>query len=156
MKRIKIGNDFEAAWTIERGGEPENLLDVLDMKVFVSVFDSKQEVPFTMAGINIIRIELKPEICDRVGEYHFDLEYKLSDLGLTDKERECAVDRDAFIIVAKTDQADDITKIDLKSDMIIAFKGDKGDKGEKGDTGPLADVSMNINEQGHLIATINN
>lgn len=126
MKKIRIGNDFVFNWAIERGGLPEDLSSVLDAKLTVSVFGKKQEVPFTVSG-NIITIEFTPEVCNVIGPYNLLFTYILPDTGLSDEDRKCAIDVDAFQIVAKTAQADDSSEFSVTSDMAIAFKGDKGD-----------------------------
>jgi len=126
MKKIRIGNDFVFNWAIERGGLPENLESVLEAKLTASVFGKKQDIPFTVSG-NIITIEFTPEICNVIGSYNLLFTYILPDTGLSDEDRKCAVDVDAFQIVARTAQADDSTEFSMTSDMAIAFKGDKGD-----------------------------
>ncbi len=126
MKKIRIGNDFVFNWAIERGGLPEDLSSVLEAKLTASVFGKKQDVPFTVSG-NIITIEFTPEICNVIGSYNLLFTYILPDLTLSDDDRKCAVDVDAFQIVAKTAQADDSTEFSMTSDMAIALKGDKGD-----------------------------
>ena len=55
--------------------------------------------------------------------------------------------------MSRTAQADNVKFITSTSDIAMAFKGEKGDKG---DTGDMPNIIMNINEQGHLIATITN
>jgi hypothetical protein len=126
MKKIRIGNDFVFNWAIERGGLPEDLSSVLDAKLTVSVFRKKQDIPFTISW-NIITIEFTPEICNIIGLYNLLFTYILHDNGLIDEDRKCAVDVDAFQIVARTAQADDPSEFTVTSDMAIAFKGDKGD-----------------------------
>lgn len=126
MKKIRIGNDFVFNWAIERGGVPEDLESVLEAKLTASVFGKKQEVPFTVSG-NIITIEFTPEICNVIGSYNLLFTYILPDTSLSDEERKCAVDIDAFQIVPRTAMADDVTEFAVTSDMAIAFKGDKGD-----------------------------
>ncbi len=164
MKKIRIGNDFVFNWAIERGGLPEDLLSVLEKHLHLSVFGKRVElvegVDYDITG-NVIRIEVTPAIANIIGTYKAEFHYILPDNGLIDEDRKCAVDVDAFQIVAKTAQADDSTEFSMTSDMAIAFKGDKGDsayqvwldagnigtisayldslKGEKGDKGDKGD-----------------
>lgn len=192
MRKIRKGNNFVFLWAIERGGIAEDLSSVLDAKVTASVYGKKKDITFTING-NIVGIEFTPFICDTTGVYNLELTYTLPDASLSDLDRKCAVDIDAFQIVQRSEQADDSTEFSVTSDIAIGFKGDKGDpftyedftpeqiealkiKGDKGDpftyedftpeqieslkikgdTGPMADVSMTVNESGELIAIINN
>lgn len=127
--KIRIGNDFVFNWAIERGGLPEDLLSVLEKHLHLSVFGKRVElvegVDYDITG-NVIRIEVTPTIANIIGTYKAEFHYILPDNGLIDEDRKCAVDIDAFQIVAKTAQADDSTEFSMTSDMAIAFKGDKG------------------------------
>ena len=128
--KIRIGNDFVFNWAIERGGLPENLSSVLEKHLHLSVFGKRvelvEDVDYDITG-NVIRIEVTPAIANIIGTYKAEFHYILPDNGLIDEDRKCAVDVDAFKIVAKTAQADDSTEFSVTSDMAIAFKGDKGD-----------------------------
>lgn len=126
MIRIRKDTDFVIYWAIERGGLPEDLTTITDAKLIASVFGEKTEVPFTVSG-NILKIELTPSICPVTGVYNLQFNYTLPDLTLSDGDRKCAVDIDAFQIVSKTAQASEGTEFSMTSDMAIAFKGDKGD-----------------------------
>ena len=120
--KIRIGNDFVFKWAITRGGLPEDLSNILDSRLTVSVFGRKQTVPFTVAG-NIVTVEFTPDICNITGSYNLESTYTLSDVTLSDADRRCAVDVDAFQIVARTAQADDPSEFTVTSDMAIAFRG---------------------------------
>src|SRR5690554_1225115 len=122
MKRIRIGNDFVYLWAIERGGQPENLDAALEKKLLIKVFRVNKEVPFTTAG-NVIRAELTPDICDMVGTYNLEFSYKLPDASLSDDERTCTVDIDAFRIVGKSAQADEVEEIASTSDVALGLSG---------------------------------
>lgn len=130
MKKIRIGNDFVFAWEIERNGLPEDLSSVLEKHLHLSVFGKRVElvegVDYDIIG-NVIRIEVTPTIANIIGTYRAEFNYILPDNGLIDEDRKCAVDVDAFQIVARTAQADDPSEFTVTSDMAIAFKGDKGD-----------------------------
>lgn len=132
MKKIRIGNDFVFNWAIERGGLAEDLSSVLEKHLHLSVFGKRVElvegIDYDITG-NVIRIEVTPTIANILGTYKAEFHYILPDNGLIDEDRKCAVDVDAFQIVAKTAQADDSTEFSMTSDMAIAFKGDKGDPG---------------------------
>ena len=120
--KIRIGNDFVFKWAITRGGLPEDLSNILDARLTVSVFGRKQTVPFTVAE-NIVTVEFTPDICNIIGSYNLEFTYTLSDVTLSDADRRCAVDVDAFQIVARTSQADDPSEFTITSDMAIAFRG---------------------------------
>lgn len=120
--KIRIGNDFVFNWAIERGGVAEDFTDVLDAKVTASIYGKKKDIPFTING-NIVRIEFTPFICDTTGVYNLELTYTLPDVTLSDLDRKCAVDVDAFQIVHRSAQADDPSEFTVTSDMAIAFQG---------------------------------
>lgn len=145
--KIRIGNDFVFNWAIERGGLAEDLSSVLEKHLHLSVFGKRVElvegVDYDITG-NVVRIEVTPTIANILGTYKAEFRYILPDNGLIDKDRKCAVDVDAFQIVARTAQADDPSEFTVTSDMAIAFKGDKGDSSyqtwlDAGNTGTEAD-----------------
>lgn len=120
--KVRLGNDFVFLWAIERGGIAEDLTGILDAKVTASVFGKKKDIPFTVNG-NIVKIEFTPVICDSTGVYNLEFTYTLPDVTLSDAERKCAVDVDAFQIVLRSAQADDPSEFSVTSDMAIAFQG---------------------------------
>lgn len=122
MNKIRIGNDFTLNWAITRGGLPEDLASVLDARLTVSVFGKKQEIPFTVSG-NIVHIEFTPDICNVIGTYNLQLYYVRPDITLSDEDRKCTIDIDAFQIVPKSALADDSSEFSVTSDMAIAFQG---------------------------------
>lgn len=127
MKRIRIGNDFVFVWSIERGGQPENLEQADNVRlVLVSLRNKRELTDYRIIG-NVVAIDFTPEILTATGEYTIELHYSLPDSGLTDGERKCAVDTKAFEIVARTAQADDVSEIAHTSETGIGLKGDKGD-----------------------------
>jgi len=174
MKKIRIGNDFVFIWAIERNGLPEDLSSIVNASLTVTVLGKVKTIPFEVIDGGL-RIEFTPSVCDILGVYNLEFSYELPDDGLSDLERQCKIDVDAFQIVPKSAMADDASEFVVTSDMAIGFMGEKGDsayqvwldagntgtvedfllslKGEKGD---MADVSMTINEFGDLIATIYN
>lgn len=124
--KIRIGNDFVFAWEIERNGLPEYLSSVLEKHLYLSVLGKRVEllegVDYDIAG-NVVRIEVTPTIANIIGSYNLEFTYTLSDVTLSDADRRCAVDVDAFQIVARTAQADDPSEFTITSDMAIAFRG---------------------------------
>ncbi|HCB89122.1 MAG TPA: hypothetical protein DEP71_07565 [Porphyromonadaceae bacterium] len=124
--KIRIGNDFMFAWEIERNGLPEYLSSVLEKHLYLSVLGKRVEllegVDYDITG-NVVRIEVTPTIANIIGSYNLELTYTLSDVTLSDADRRCAVDVDAFQIVARTAQADDPSEFTITSDMAIAFRG---------------------------------
>ena len=128
MKRIRINNDFTFAWAIERNGLPEDLSTAINMVLQVRNSAGTIQVitDYDVTG-NIVSVEVTPEIANVLGRYVFILTYELPDAGLSDLERLCEIDTDAFIIVPRTAEADDAEDLLVTSDMAIGFKGDKGD-----------------------------
>lgn len=122
MKRIRLGNDFVFLWAIERGGIAEDFTGVLDSKITASIFGNKKDIPFTISG-NIVKIEFTPVICNSTGVYNLELSYTLPDVTLSDNDRKCVVDIDAFQIVPRSAQSDDPSEFSVTSDMAIAFQG---------------------------------
>jgi len=141
MKNIRIGNDFVLVWIITRGGQPEDLSNIIDASLNVRVFTKVKTVPFEITG-NSLRIEFTPSICDMLGVYNLVFSYELPDSGLADWQRKCTIDVNAFQIVPSTAMADDITEFSITSDLLIGFKGDKGDS--------AYEVWLNENQGGTL------
>ena len=141
MKKIRIGNDFVLVWIITRGGQPEDLSNIIDASLNVRVFTKVKTVPFEITG-NSLRIEFTPSICDMLGVYNLVFSYELPDSGLADWQRKCTIDVNAFQIVPSTAMADDITEFSITSDLLIGFKGDKGDS--------AYEVWLNENQGGTL------
>lgn len=125
MKNIRIGNDFVLVWTITRGGQPENLSNITNASLTARVFTKIKSVPFEIVG-NSILIEFTPLICDTLGLYNLVFSYELPDYGLSDLQRKCTIDVNAFQIVPNSMMADDITEFSITSDLLIGFKGDPG------------------------------
>lgn len=153
--RIRIGNSFEYAWVLENS-EDLGLIDLntaINLTVTARVFRAQRNVPYEIVGNDTLLFKFDRSICDIIGDYNLELNYFSPDTSLAPKDREKTIDIDAFTIVSRTAQADDVKFITSTSDIAMAFKGDKGEKGETGD---MPNIIMNINEQGHLIATITN
>ena len=58
-----------------------------------------------------------------LGDHVLELHYVLSDTSLSDGNRRCAVDVDAFTIVARTAMADNVTEMAQTSDIARALRG---------------------------------
>ena len=153
--KIRIGNDFEYAWKLVNSEDsaPIDLNEAIDMTVTARVNRLKVNVPFEIVGNDTLLFKFNREICSIIGAYNLELNYFSPDTSLAPKGREKTIDIDAFTIVSRTAQADDAEFITSTSDIAMAFRGEKGGKG---DTGDMPNIIMNINEQGHLIATITN
>jgi len=126
MKRIRIGNDFVVDWEIIRNGTSENLTLIENPSLTVRVLGKTKYVPFKI-GAGMIQIEFTPSICDTLGVYNLEFSYEIPDEGLSDLERKCTIDIDAFEIVPKSALADDAGAFALSSNLAIGFKGDEGD-----------------------------
>ena len=142
--RIRIDNDFVFLWSIERGGKPEDLTTVLEKHLFLHKVNSnpnsdKEITSYEVINGNILRIELTPETMCTTGNYDLIFKYVLPDTSLSDNDRKCAVDVEAFSIVSKTSKADRVYDVAATSDMMIGLKGEKGDKGDKGEKGEKGD-----------------
>ena len=124
MKKIRIGNDFSFAWAIERNGVAEDFSTVLNMALTMkSTYGVEKTITdYTVVG-NIITVEVTPELTEGIGRYRFTLSYELPDVTLSDSERLCTIDTDAFIIVPRTAEADDSENLLVTSDMAIGFRG---------------------------------
>lgn len=122
MRKIRIGNDFTFYWAIEREGLPEDFSKAIEKRLTASVFGKKIDVPFTIEG-NILKIEFTPEICNVAGVYNLEFSYTLTDTVLSDENRKCRLDIDAFQIVSRTSQADDPLEFAITSDMAVAIQG---------------------------------
>lgn len=131
MRKIRIGNDFLVAWRIKRAGINEDLTNAVNMSVVASVKAEGQihsvVVPFDIVDDSIIRVEMTPAIAQWEGIYNFVLKYEFEYPSYVDNNEKVAVDKNAFIIVSRTSQADEITLIDIESDVLIGLKGEKGD-----------------------------
>ena len=125
MRKIRLGNDFTFAWAIERNGVAEDFSGVSNMvlKLKKSYGAIQTITDFDVTG-NIISVDITPEIANVLGKYVFILTYRLPDAGLSDLERLCEIDTDAFILVPRTAEADDAEDLLVTSDMAIGFKGD--------------------------------
>lgn len=106
---IRTGNDFIYSWAIIRDGQPESFDGVTDLSLELICGKKKvQLIDYTIIG-NLISIEISEDKTRTIGNYWIKLSYKLPDITLTDAEREIVIDIDAFRIVKKSSQADDIT-----------------------------------------------
>ncbi len=148
MKRIRIGNDFVIDWEIIRNGTSENLTLIENPSLTVRVLGKTKYVPFDVVG-NTIRIEFTPLICDTLGVYNLEFSYEIPDEGLSDLERKCTIDIDAFEIVPKSALADDAGAFALSSNLAIGFKGDEGDSAyqvwlDAGNTGTVEDFFLSL------------
>ena len=147
MKRIRINNDFTFAWAIERNGLPEDLSTAINMvlKVRNSAGAIQVITDYDVTG-NIVSVEVTPKIANVLGRYVFILTYELPDVGLSDLERLCEIDTDAFILVPRTAEADDAEDLLVTSDMAIGFKGDSAYQLwlDAGNTGTVEDYLASL------------
>ena len=131
MNRIRIGNDFLVAWRIKRAGINEDLTLAKNMSLVANVKSDglfhSQIVPFEIIDDSIVRIEITPLIAKWVGVYNFVFKYEFEYPSYLDNNEKCTVDKNIFIIVGLTADADDINFIECESDVLIGLKGEKGD-----------------------------
>ena len=123
--RIREGNDFTLNWEIERGGVAENIQSAISRKLFLKRHREVREITdYEIIGDgNIIHTEFTPDMLFGLGDYVLELHYVLSDTSLSDENRRCAVDVDAFTIVARTAMADNATEMAQTSDIALALRG---------------------------------
>ncbi len=126
--RIRDGNDFVLNWSIERNGIAENLSAATSIRLLLRKFRETKELDrddYDIIGDskNIIHIEFTPDMLFGLGGYILELHYVLSDPTLSDEDRRCAVDVDAFTIVARTAMADNVTEMAQTSDIALALRG---------------------------------
>lgn len=219
MKRRRIGNDFFELCQISDNAKTVNLLEVKDtIKLTCKVGEHEFAVKlYEVLDNGILKIEIKSEVYNKLGVYHFNLKYKHFDTSMSDNDRKREVDFKPFQLVALTAQADPIDNTPIAVDMATGFNGksayevwlennegsledyfnylrkpasdaakvsqelsshppkvindywhewdlESSDykntnvraKGDKGDQGDVPDLSMNVDERGHLVITINN
>ena len=123
--RIREGNDFTHNWAIERGGIAENIQSAISRKLLLKRHREVREITDydIVGGGNIIHTEFTPDMLFGLGDYVLELHYVLSDTSLSDEDRMCAVDVDAFTIVARTAMADNVTEMAQTSDIALALRG---------------------------------
>jgi hypothetical protein len=123
--RIREGNDFTFNWAIERGGIAEDIQSAISRKLFLKRHGEAREITgYKIIGDgNIIHTEFTPDMLFGLGDYVLELHYVLSDTSLSDEDRRCAVDVDAFTIVARTAMAANVTEMVQTSDIALALRG---------------------------------
>lgn len=144
---IREGNDFALVWPITRNGQPEDLSRATNIKLIARIYNDVKVLEFERVDTNKIRVEFTPTICRSRGVYKLEFRYDIPDSGFADGKRSCAVDRDAFRIVASTAEASDPSEFTVPGEMAIAFIGPRG---------PMPEIQMSVNDDGHLIAKILN
>jgi len=123
MKRIRIGNDFWVAWQIVRGDMLEQLNLATDMQLLCHNRGANRVVDFELVSNSIIQVEVTPELANATGDYRFELSYILPHLSANDGNQKCRTDVSAFTIVPLTADADEITELDVQSDVLIGLRG---------------------------------
>ena len=123
--RIREGNDFTLNWEIERGGIAEDIQSAISRRLLLKRHREAREITdYEIIGNgNIIHVEFTPDMLFGLGDYVLELHYVLSDTSLSDEDRRCAVDVDAFTIVARTAMADNVTEMAQTSDIALALRG---------------------------------
>src|SRR5690554_6250174 len=114
--RIRKGNDFKYNWAIEKGGVPENISSAT-RKLILRQHKWVREIEHEVLNGNVIHMDITTEMLNGLGDYILELHY------IDAEERSCAVDTDAFTIVARTLMADDILEFSKTSDIAVAMKG---------------------------------
>lgn len=124
MKRIRIGNDFAVLWSIKRSGIREDLSTARNMKITAKAKQGYSAViPFEVVDTGLILLDVAKEWAIVEGIYNLEFEYELKNHSYADKDEKITVDKNAFVIVPKTAQADDVTSIEIESDILIGLRG---------------------------------
>ena len=144
---IRKGNEFALVWPITRNGEPEDLSQVTNAKLVAIIHNDVKEPGFEIVDTNKIRVKFTKNICRSRGVYNLQFSYDIPDSGFAGGKRSCAVDKDSFRIVASTAEASDPSEFTVPGEMSIAFIGPRG---------PMPEIQMSVNDDGHLIAKILN
>lgn len=207
---------FFELWQIADNGEVVDLLAVKDtIELTCSVRGQTFGVDlYEVLQNGIIKIEVKAEVYNKVGAYHFNLKYRHFDISMSDNDRKRELDYKPFYLVSETEQADPIDNTPITVDMATGLNGKsayevwlKNNGGTlqdyfnflkqpasdaaavaeelsahppkvindywhewdlvakeytrtgvraKGDKGDPPDLSMSVDERGHLIVTTNN
>ena len=133
MRRIRIGNDFQIRWAIEREGIPEPLDAATDIKILVELnylCSSNQRVnkpltAFTVSG-NYVFMDFTAEFCSQYGDYRIIMQYTIPDSGMLDGDRKIVTDITPFTIVGASEDADSSADFFVDSYIVTGFKGDDG------------------------------
>lgn len=123
MKYIRIGNDFALLWKVKRADKVEDLRDAVDMELKCLAGGSSSVVDFELVGRDTVRVEINPQIASSPGVYPFELSYRFPNPSYSDGYEDCETDVDAFRIVPRTAQADEITELEVCSDVLIGLRG---------------------------------
>ena len=101
------------------------------MKLMCSNAGSAFEIPLdkstNIINTNTLKLEISPDVADKLGVYNLLLTYDIPNAEFKNGIQECAVDRNAFEIVARSADADRITTVSLTSDMAVIVRGPKGE-----------------------------
>ncbi len=137
MRKIRQGNDFTFVWAVSRNGVPEDFGRATDIRLALRSRYGTTVISNHRVQNGVITIDFTPEMLASTERttcvaYNIQLTYKVPDTSLADGVRECTVDVDAFTIVPRTAQADEVTQIAVTSEAFNAIKGERGEKGERG------------------------
>lgn len=124
MKKVKLGNEFDLFWQLEREGRVEDLrlATNLRLRLFHGAFGlNGKELDFTLLGNGLIRAKIDKAAASRLGPYYIDLEYYNPDLDV-----ECSVDTCAFTMVDQSYKATSVDELFLTSDIAVALSLEEG------------------------------
>lgn len=123
MKKIRIGNDFRFVWVIERNSQAEDLTLATNLVLTIKSMYGDSAIPFTLVDGNKVCVDIDSRNAGNVAKYNLRLTYTIPDDSLSDGFRDCAVDIDAFEIVAKTELAEKVDEFTSTSEIAIGFQG---------------------------------
>lgn len=163
-KRIREGNDFVHIMSVERNGVPEDLTTATEIRLYLLYGNKKEPLTeYEIYDLNKVRVEFTPEMLPVIGVYGLELHYVHENASYADGNQKSAVDVEAFIIVTRTKQADDITELATVADVALGLMGKAFEFEDftpeqlqrlTGADGITPDISFHINDNNELIATV--
>lgn len=124
MRRIRTGNDFRFVWVIERNSQAEDLTLATNLVLTIKSMYGDSAIPFTLVDGNKVCVDIDSRNAGNISKYNLRLSYTIPDDSLADGFRDCAVDIDAFEIVAKTELAEKVDEFTSTSEVAVGFQGD--------------------------------
>ena len=123
-KKIRVGNDFICFWYIRRSSRPEDIINATDIVLTATNGDRVIPLEFSVVDTDTLKIEVKTDWADELGDYVFTVSYVLTDPSFSDDMRANKINKRAFKIVPKSEQANTYLELHLTSEVLTGFRGD--------------------------------
>ena len=123
-KKIRVGNDFICFWYIRRSSRPEDIINATDIVLTATNGDRVIPLEFSVIDTDTLKIEVKTDWADELGDYVFTVSYVLTDPSFSDDMRANKINKRAFKIVPKSEQANTYLELHLTSEVLTGFRGD--------------------------------